>query len=73
MEFRAKQINERDDSLLDGLAELSLSNLLHLGEDHGRDFLGREGLLFAKVVDLDKWRAVPVNDSKWPVGHVLRG
>ena len=34
-----------DDSVLDLLGEVRLSDILHLGEDHGGDLLGREGFL----------------------------
>ena len=40
-----------DDSVLDGDAEVSFSDLTHLDEDHGRYLLGRELFLFAFVVD----------------------
>jgi hypothetical protein len=57
----------RDDGLLDSLAELGLGDLLHLGQDHGRDFLGRERLSLAEVVDLDRGRSLSVDNGKWPV------
>jgi len=60
-----------DDSLLDGLAELGLGDLLHLGEDHGGDFLWREGLLLVQVVNLNEWGSVLVDNGEWPVLHVL--
>ena len=40
-----------DDSTTDCLAKISLSNLLHLDEDHGGDFFGLELLLLAFKVD----------------------
>lgn len=59
--------HSRDDGLLDGLANLGLSNLLHLGKNHGRDLLGRESLLLVEVVNLNVRRAVLVNDGEGPV------
>ena len=44
---------DSDDSGLDGLTEISLSNFLHLGEDHGGDLLSLELLLFTLEVDND--------------------
>lgn len=60
-------LHSRDDGLLDGLANLGLSNLLHLGKNHGRDLLGRESLLLVEVVDLNVRRTVLVNDGEGPV------
>jgi len=57
----------RDDGLLDSLAELGLGDLLHLDQDHGRDFLGRERLPLTKVVDLDGWGSLSVDNGEWPV------
>lgn len=59
--------NSRDDSLLNLLADLGLGNLLHLGEDHGRDLLGGEGLLLAEVLDLNEGGAVLVDNGEGPV------
>jgi len=42
-----------DNSRVAGLAEVSLSNLLHLDEDHGGDLLSLEFLLLALEVDDD--------------------
>ena len=61
----------RDDSLLDLLAQLRLRDFLHLHKDHGRDLLGGEGLLLAKVVNLDEGGAVLVDNLERPMGHVL--
>ena len=41
-----------DDSILDGLSEVGLGSLLHLGEDHGADLLREELLALSEVVDL---------------------
>lgn len=57
----------RDDSLLNLLADLGLGNLLHLGEDHGRDLLGGEGLLLTEVLDLNEGGAVLVDNGEGPV------
>jgi hypothetical protein len=42
-----------DDRVLDFLGKVGFSNLLHLGEDHGRDLLRLELLLLALVLDFD--------------------
>lgn len=60
-----------NDGLLDLLANLGLSNLLHLGQDHGRDLLWGELLGLAEVLDLDDGCSVSVNDGEWPALHVL--
>jgi len=44
---------DSDDSRGDGLSEISLSDFLHLGEDHGGDLLSLEFLLLALEVDDD--------------------
>mmetsp|Transcript_839 Transcript_839/g.2113 ORF Transcript_839/g.2113 Transcript_839/m.2113 type:complete len:239 (-) Transcript_839:142-858(-) len=60
-----------DNSVPDFLAQVSLGNVLHLGENHGADFLGLEGLLFSLVFDLDDGgTAGSRDDSKRPVLHV---
>ena len=60
-----------DDGLLDLLAELGLSDLLHLDEDHGGDFLGRESLGLVEVLDLDLGGSIVVNDLERPGLDVL--
>jgi hypothetical protein len=55
----------------DGLAEVSLSSLLHLAQDHGGDFLGGEVTLLATVLDVDSGLAILVVDLERPVLHVL--
>jgi hypothetical protein len=42
-----------DDGVLDLLSEVSLGNLLHFGENHGRDFLSLELLGLSLVFHLD--------------------
>jgi len=44
---------DRDDGVLDWFSEVSLSDLLHLDEDHGGDLFGLELLLLAHVLDRD--------------------
>jgi hypothetical protein len=63
--------HSRNHGLLDGLAKLGLRDLLHLGEDHGGDLLGREGLVLAEVLDLNERRAILVDDGERPVLRVL--
>ena len=63
---------DSDDSRGDSLAEVSLSDLLHLAEDHGRDLLSLELLLLALKVDLDErlltWAGY---DLKWPESDIV--
>ena len=59
---------DSDDGVSDLLAEVALSNLLHLGQDHARNLLGRKGLLLALDVDADKGLSALVDDL---VGEVL--
>ena len=61
----------RDDGLFYGLAQLGLRNLLHLGKDHSRDFLGGEGFFLTKVGDLNEGGSILVNNFEGPVNHVL--
>lgn len=63
--------NIRNDSLLHGLSELTLGNLLHFSENHGRNFLWTEGLGLAEVFDLDERRSSLLDDLEGPVCHVL--
>lgn len=60
-----------NDGLLDGLAELGLSGLTELGEDHGGDLSGGELLGLTEVLDLDEGGALLVDDLERPVNHVL--
>lgn len=60
-----------DNGLLDLFADLGLSNLLHLRENHGGDLLGRELLLLSTVLDFNERTSFLVDDSEGPVGHVL--
>jgi len=61
---------DSDDSVGDILSEVGLGGVSHLGEDHGGDFFGEEGLGLALVLDLDLWLGVVVDDVKGPVLHV---
>jgi len=61
---------DSDDSVGDILSEVGLGGVSHLGEDHGGDFFGEEGLGLALVLDLDLWLGVVVDDVKRPVLHV---
>lgn len=44
---------------------------MYLSKDHGRDFLGREGLLLAQVLNLDHGVATLVDDLEGPRLNVL--
>jgi hypothetical protein len=60
-----------DDGLSDLLAELDLSDLLHLQEDHGRDLLGGESLGLAEVLNLDHGGTSVVDDLERPRLDIL--
>src|SRR5690606_36250746 len=60
-----------DDSLLDGLSKLGLGNLLHLDENHSGDLLWRVYLGLTKVLNLNVWVALAVDDLEWPGGDIL--
>lgn len=57
-----------DDGVSDLLAEVRLSNLLHLAKNHGRNFLRSELLLLASDLDLDVRLAILSNNLE---GEVL--
>ena len=59
-----------DDSVVDGATKVRLGGLTHLGEDHGGDLLGSEGLLLTLELDLDDGLASLVDDLEWEVLHV---
>lgn len=59
-----------DDSVVDGLTEVRLGGLTHLGEDHGGDLLGGEGLLLALELNLDDRLATLVDDLEGEVLHI---
>ena len=76
----------RDDCILDGLSQKSLGGLLHLDQNHGRDFLQivklikfqqleknlrEEGLRLALDLHLDFWTsALALDHFERPVFHV---
>jgi hypothetical protein len=60
-----------DDSVLDGLAEIALSNLLHLAENHGGDLLGCESGLLLVDLDADAGLATLVDDLEGEVLDVV--
>jgi hypothetical protein len=53
-----------DNGVLDGLAEISLSNLLHLAQNHGGDFLGGESGILLVDGDLDVRLSALVDDGE---------
>uniref|UniRef100_A0A7S3NEG7 NAD-specific glutamate dehydrogenase n=1 Tax=Aureoumbra lagunensis TaxID=44058 RepID=A0A7S3NEG7_9STRA len=59
-----------DNGVVDSLAEVRLSSLTHLGEDHGGDLLGSEGLLLTLELNLDVGLAALVDDCEGEVLHV---
>lgn len=62
---------DSDDGLLNLLAKLGLSNLLHLGEDHGGDLLGGESLGLAEVLNLNHGVAALLDDLEGPRLDIL--
>ena len=61
-----------DDSRADGFTEISLSNFLHLGEDHRGDFLGLELLLFTLEVHADHGLLTGSRlDLEWPKSDIF--
>ncbi len=60
-----------DDRLLDRLAQERLGGLLHLGEHHRGDLLGREQLDLALELDLDHGLIALGDDLEGPVLHVV--
>merc|ERR1719319_1014497 len=59
-----------DYGILDSVSKVSLSCLLHLCQNHGRDLLRGEDLLFVLVVDLQLGLPCHVDDCEGPVLHV---
>ena len=59
-----------DDGILDLCTEISLSSLLHLGEDHGGDLLRGESLGLVLVLDLELGLGGFINHGEGPVLHV---
>ena len=63
---------DSDDGVVDGLAEIGFSDLLHLGKHHGRDFLSLELLSFALEVDTDERLLTGARlDAEGPEGDVV--
>ncbi len=61
-----------DDNILYSLGEVSLSDLLHLDENHGRDFLGVELLGLALVINNDDGLVASAGlNHEGPVLHVV--
>lgn len=56
---------DSDDSVLDSLAEVAFSNLLHLAQDHSGDLFGCEGLLLALNLNLNAGLATLRNASAY--------
>lgn len=59
-----------DNGVVDSLTEVRLSSLTHLGEDHGGDLLGGEGLLLTLELNLDGGLASLVDDCEGEVLHI---
>jgi hypothetical protein len=53
--------------ILDSLSEVSLSGLLHLEENHGRNFFRGEFLGFPSVLNRNDRFAGLGDDLEWPV------
>mmetsp|Transcript_20197 Transcript_20197/g.58557 ORF Transcript_20197/g.58557 Transcript_20197/m.58557 type:complete len:686 (-) Transcript_20197:20-2077(-) len=62
---------DSDDSVLDFLAQVSFSDILHLGKNHGGDFFSLELLGFSLVFDLNDGGASGSRDDlERPVLHI---
>jgi NAD-specific glutamate dehydrogenase. len=59
-----------NDGTSDGLAQVGLGSLLHLGEDHGRDLLGGENFGLALEFNLNDRLAIAINDLEGEVLHI---
>mmetsp|Transcript_13431 Transcript_13431/g.20742 ORF Transcript_13431/g.20742 Transcript_13431/m.20742 type:complete len:362 (+) Transcript_13431:1066-2151(+) len=59
-----------DDGGLDGLTNVRLGNILHLGEDHGGDLLRGKNLVLSLDLDPDVGLSVLVNDLEGQQLHV---
>lgn len=57
-------------SIVDLATQERLSSLAHLGQDHGGDLLGSEGLGLALELDLDVGLATLLNDLEREVLHI---
>jgi len=63
---------DSDDSRFDWLSEVSFSDFLHLGEDHGGDLLSLEFLLLTLVLDNNGWLSISTSlDLEWPELDIL--
>ena len=60
-----------DDGVGDLVSEVSLGSLLHLSEDHGRDFFRGEDLVVALDADLDSRLSRLLDELEWEVLGVL--
>jgi hypothetical protein len=60
-----------NNSVLDGLAEIALSNLLHLAENHSRDLLGCESSLLLVDIDGDAGLSSLVDDLEGEVLDII--
>jgi hypothetical protein len=60
-----------DNGVLDGLAEVALSNLLHLAKNHSRDLFGCERGLFLVNLDADAGLSTLVDDLEGEVLDVI--
>jgi len=70
--FHKQQAEDvRNDRLFNLLSKLGFRDFLHFAKYHRRNFLWAEILLFAKVLDLNEGRALPIDDCKWPVTDIL--
>lgn len=61
---------DSDDSIVDGAAEVRLSSLSHLGEDHGGGFFWCELLDLSLEFDLHDWLAGLVDDLEGEMLHI---